>query len=208
MVKVSAPCLSLGASGKLGGAIVFSSWKGRPYVRELVRPANPRSGGQTGVRAMFKFLSQDWGEIISAHRASWEDLADDKIISTFNAFMGYNMSRWRNFLPPCVVHPAAEAEAAPAAPTTTPTDGVRQISLSIADGAPAPDSGYVIHRSTSTGFTPAFANAIAVIPWDAGGTTVYIDTPLSPDTYYYRISGFMNDGKMGTLEAEINDTVV
>jgi len=208
MVKVSAPCLSLGASGKLGGAIVFSNWKGRPYVRELVRPANPRSGGQVGVRAMFKFLSQRWTDVPSGKQASWEDRADDSIISAFNAFMGYNMARWRNFKAPSLADPALEAAAAPAAPTTTPADGVRQISLSIADGAPAPDCGYIIHRSLTTGFTPSFANAIAVINWDPGGTTVYIDTPLDPETYYYRIAGFMDDGKMGTLEAEIEDTVV
>lgn len=208
MVKVAAPCLSLGASGALGGAIVFSTWKGRPYVRELVKPANPKSGGQVGVRSMFKFLAQRWTDVPSGKQASWEDRADDKVISPFNAYMGYNQSRWRNFKAPSLADPALEEAAQPAAPTTTPTDGVRQISLSIADGAPAPDCGYIIHRSGTTGFTPAFATCIAVINWDSGGTTVYIDTPLAPGTYYYRIQGFMDDGIIGTLEAEITDTVV
>ncbi|KKL03779.1 hypothetical protein LCGC14_2622690, partial [marine sediment metagenome] len=96
MVKVNAPAMSLDASGSLAGALTFSKWKGRNYVRQLVRPSNPRSGGQVGVRAMFKFLSQIWAGLAPADKTSWEDRADDKVISPFNAFMGYNQFRWRN----------------------------------------------------------------------------------------------------------------
>jgi hypothetical protein len=34
------------ASGKFGGTLVFSKWKGRNVVRQLVIPANPNSTGQ------------------------------------------------------------------------------------------------------------------------------------------------------------------
>ena len=46
MAKVSGPLMSMDASGKFGGAIVFSKWKGRNVVRQLVVPANPNSAGQ------------------------------------------------------------------------------------------------------------------------------------------------------------------
>ena len=46
MAKVSGPLMSMDASGKFGGAIVFSIWKGRNVVRQLVVPANPNSAGQ------------------------------------------------------------------------------------------------------------------------------------------------------------------
>jgi len=206
MVKVTAPCLSLGASGSIAGALVFSTWKGRPYVRELVKPSNPKSGGQVGVRAMFRFLSQIWAGLTSGNKATWESRADDSVISPFNAFMGYNQTRWRSFKAPSKEDPAAEASATPDAPTTTPTGGIRQIQLSIADGVAAPDWGYIIHRSQTTGFTPSFANCVASIPWDVAGTTVHIDTPLEAGTYYYRIAGFMADGVMGTLEAQTTGT--
>ena len=81
MVKLQAPCLSLEASGSLAGALVFSKWKGRPYCRSLVTPANPRSGGQVGMRAMFKFLSQKWDAIAAGPKATWEDRADQLIAS-------------------------------------------------------------------------------------------------------------------------------
>lgn len=208
MVKLKGPMMSLDASGKLADAIVFAKWKGRNYARALVTPSNPQSGGQVGMRAMLKMLSQYWTNINAAHRASWNDTADAAVISQFNAFVGYNLKRWRNFLGPCVVHPAEEAEAAPGAPTTTPTDGVRQISLSIAQGAPAGDFGFMIHRSVTTGFTPAFANCIAVVPDLGEDPVLYVDTPLAAGAYFYRIRAFMNDGKLGALEAEITDTVL
>lgn len=50
MAKVSGPLMSMDASGKFGGAIVFSKWKGRNVVRQLVVPANPNSAGQEVAR--------------------------------------------------------------------------------------------------------------------------------------------------------------
>ena len=41
MAKLKAPLFSLGASGKLGGALVYMTWKGLDTVREYVIPANP-----------------------------------------------------------------------------------------------------------------------------------------------------------------------
>ncbi len=38
------------ASGSVGGAMTFSKWKGRNYVRQLVTPLNPQSNSQAEVR--------------------------------------------------------------------------------------------------------------------------------------------------------------
>lgn len=51
MSKVSGPLMSMDASGKLADAIVFSKWKGRNYVRQLVIPYNPQSASQQETRA-------------------------------------------------------------------------------------------------------------------------------------------------------------
>lgn len=50
MAKVSGPLMSLDARGKFAGALVFSGWKGRPTVRQLVTPANPFSANQVAAR--------------------------------------------------------------------------------------------------------------------------------------------------------------
>lgn len=50
MAKLKAPLMSLGASGKLGDALVYFGWKGLDVVREYVVPANPKTTGQVTQR--------------------------------------------------------------------------------------------------------------------------------------------------------------
>lgn len=208
MAVVQGPAFSLAASGKLGGALVFAIWKGRPYVRALVTPANPRSGGQTGFRASMKFLSQNWSGLSAAEKATWLTRANDMTVSNFNAFTSYNQKRWRNFLTPSKEDPAAEASTPATAATGAAVAGVRMSTVTLTDSGTPPDWGYILYRSDSTGFTPAISNAIAIIPWDVAGATVYVDTPLEPGTYYYRSAGFNDDGIDGALDVEFNVTIV
>jgi len=206
MATVKGPLFSIAASGTVAGAITFSTWKGRPVVRKHAVPANPRSAAQVAMRAMMKFLSQIWDGLSDANKATWVERAASTSISPFNAFCGIGQSRWNTFKGPTQEFPAAEVGAGGAAPTTTPTAGVKEISLSIADGAPAPDWGWAIHRSISTGFTPSRSTLVYAI--EATATpTVHLDTPLLTGIpYYYRIQGFSDDGVMGALEAEVTAT--
>ncbi len=208
MVKVQGPAMSLDASGSLAGTIVFSKWKGRNYVRERVIPANPKSGGQVGVRAMFKFLAQDWVNRSAGDQATWEDRGDDLIASPFNGYMSLNQSRWRNFQTPSAQDPPAETGTAPGAATGVATPGVRSMTLVITDHANPPDYGYAIFRALTTGPTLAFDNCIAVVPWGPGGTTTYIDSPLEPDQYFYNYIGFLETGLEGADGTECNGTIV
>jgi len=207
MAIVKGPMMSLDASGSLAGAVVFSKWKGRNYVRQLVTPANPRSGSQTGFRASMKFLAQIWASLTDANHATWEDRASDMIVSPFNAFTSYNQLRWRNFLTPTQEDPAAELSTPATAPTGAAVAGVRMATVTLTDSGTAPDWGYLLFRSTGTAFTPGISNAIALFPWDVAGATVYIDTPLDPGTYYYRSRGFNDDGIAGALDVEFDVTI-
>ena len=54
MAKVTGPLMSMSALGKFAGSMVFSIWKGRPYVRQLVTPANPQTAGQETSRNMVR----------------------------------------------------------------------------------------------------------------------------------------------------------
>jgi len=208
MAIVKGPAFSLDASGSLAGAVVFSKWKGRNYIRQLVTPANPRSGAQTGFRASMKFLAQQWAGLTDVEKATWLDRATDGIYSTFNAFTSYNQLRWRNFLTPSQEDPAAETSTPSLAATGVATPGVRMMDIALTDGATPPDWGYVLFRSISTAFTPAISNTIALIPWDVAGVTNYVDTPLEPGTYYYRSAGFNDDGIMGALDTEFSGIIV
>ncbi|MCJ7620341.1 MAG: hypothetical protein MUP64_09015 [Anaerolineae bacterium] len=200
MVRVKAPLFSLAASGTLGKSIVFSNWKGVDYVRRHAIPSNPKDPLQIAIRSMFKFLSQEWTSFQATPKASWDEKAAAANVSPFNSYVGFNMFRHRNNLPPTKDSNLEMIGVAGDVPTTTATGGVRQVTLSIAKGAAAPSWGWMIHRA-ATGFTPSWANAIALIPYSAT-PSVYVDTPLAPGPYYYRIKGFADDGLFGSLEAE------
>jgi len=43
MSKLTGPLLSFGARGQIGKAMVTSTWKGVPYARQYVVPANPQT---------------------------------------------------------------------------------------------------------------------------------------------------------------------
>jgi hypothetical protein len=205
MVKLAGPMFSMSASGTIGNAVTFATSKGRPYARVRVIPSNPKSGPQVGMRAMMKFLSQEWAGLGTVAKASWDTRAAATNISAFNAFCSYNMSRWRSFKGPSQDDPAAEVAATPAAPTTTVSNGVRQLQLSIADGAQIPDWGWLVYRSLVTGFTPSYSTLVAIAPKTAS-PTIYIDSGLTAVAHFYRIAGIMIDGIKGTLEAEKTGT--
>lgn len=206
MVKVAGPAMSLEASGQLAGILVFSKWKGRPYVRSLVRPSNPKSGGQVGVRSLFKFIAQNWAPIPSIQQASWETRADQKIVSPFNAYMGYNQSRWRDFLAPTSLDPAGTI-LTPGVPGAISTAaGVRSATLTIAITTENDGWGIMAFRSPDTGFTTAFDNLIGIGPYSGTDDVVIIDTPLEVGTYYYNFRSFSLDGQLGDELGE--ETVV
>jgi hypothetical protein len=207
MVKVQAPALSLGASGSLGGALVFSSWKGRPYVRSLVRPANPKSGGQVGMRAMFRWLSQQWASISAGNQATWEDRADQGIVSPFNAYMGYNGFRWRDFLG-CTQHdPEAITDTNIVAGAGSAVAGVRSITVTQAVTTANDGWGIAFFRGLAPAFSTAFDNLIGISPVDGVNDVLWVDSPLEPDTYYYNMRAITDDGQMSAQIGEVNATV-
>lgn len=207
MALVSAPLLSLDAAGKLGGAIVFSKWKGRQYVRSLVKPANPKSGGQIGMRGAFKFLSQNWQNLSAANQATWEDRADASVISPFNAFMSYNQFRARNFLGLSKEDPALEAGTPTVIGVTVATAGVRSVTLDIPITTLNDGWAVAVYRALSPGFSTAYDNLIGIVYITAATTYYFVDTPLDPDTYYYNFRDITDDGLLGSEDGEINATV-
>jgi len=208
MALVTAPLLSLDASGKVADALVFSKWKGRNYVRALVRPSNPKSGGQTGMRVMFKFLSQNWATLSTSSKATWAALAEAAAVAPFNSFMQKNLLRNRNFLGPGQDYPVDESDSIDAITVFTATAGERQITIALDDAASSNENwGYLVYRSIQTGFTPAVDNLVQVVLANSGTPVNFVDTPLDPDTYYYDAKPFGELGGLGALKGEVNAVV-
>jgi hypothetical protein len=95
MAKVSAPLMSLDASGQVGKAIVFSKWRGVNYVRRLVTPANPQSDDQTAIRDLVTDASKAWATgatvggttIDAAYKLAYKDAAAGQAYSGFNLYI-------------------------------------------------------------------------------------------------------------------------
>lgn len=208
MVKVSGPMMSMGASGKLAGTVVFSKWKGRPYVRTLVRPSNPKSGGQTGVRGMFKFLSQNWAGLTDGNKATWEEPAEQKVVSPFNAFMSRNQFRYRDFTSPTKEYPASESDTPDNAAVIAATLGVRSITITTTPAGVNGNWGAAIFRALASPVVPSFDNLIGIVLDTGIADPVWIDTPLTPAEYFYMERGFTNDGLWTPNSNEVSETVV
>ena len=96
MAVVSAPLLSFTAKGQIAKTQVYATWKGRPYVRRLVYPANPRSTEQTKTRTAFAFLSNAWKTAPADFVAPWTQFAKGKVFTNRNAWLSKNISTLRD----------------------------------------------------------------------------------------------------------------
>lgn len=92
MAKVSGPLMSMDASGKFANTLVFSKWKGRPVVRQLVTPSNPQSASQQTARNAMRVLAaaQSWANFTTQTRTG-ESMTDKmELISLAPAGQAWN----------------------------------------------------------------------------------------------------------------------
>lgn len=90
MVKWKSPLFS-DLRNKLGDSVVFSSWKGRPYARQLVVPANPNTSSQRAFRDGMTNIVNDWQakQTISGFKEGWNELASPMQILGYNLYTRY-----------------------------------------------------------------------------------------------------------------------
>lgn len=91
MPKITAPLLSFGASGQIAGAQVYSTWKGIPYVRQYVKPANPRTTKQVSNRDVWKMLNAAYLYAPAPIKAAFDAYATGKPLTGRNKFFSDNM---------------------------------------------------------------------------------------------------------------------
>lgn len=204
MAKVTGGLMSVSASGKFAGAMVFSSSKGRPYVRQLVTPSNPNSDAQQGVRANMSGLNKLWAAMSDPNKATWDARAAQLNISPWNAFVKVNQKDFANGMGDQREDPA-ETSTPPSIPTAI-ADAVegRQVSISFNESATGDAFGFFVWVSLTTGFTPAPGNLKALVAGTGTPATPLscVLSALEPGTYFYRVRGFDFAGDFGTVGAE------
>lgn len=206
MVKLGGPAMSLDASGTIGGILTFSKWKGRPYVRTRVVPTNPKTAAQSGVRCNMKFLAQAWAALAAPAKASWDDAADARKISAFNAYQSANMTHWRDFMPPGQTNTLLRTTAAALIASSAAEAAGRYIYAQATLGAAAGQWGVVAFVSTVTGFEPLWNNARIILPAPPSAATDLLIGPMAAGTYFIRYMSFSVDGMWNALYAT-EDTV-
>ena len=194
MVKLGGPAMSLDASGTVGGILTFARWKGRPYVRTRVIPSNPKTAAQQAVRAVMKFLAQQWTHVATMDQATWDAGADAKKISAFNQYSSVNLANWRDFLPPSK-NAALERDSAAAAITgSVPSDEGRYAQSVLTLAAGPFNWGVIVYLSDTDGFVPNWNNARLLQQATGGGDTTINIGPLPAGIYYLRYHSFSING--------------
>ncbi len=92
MAKTSGPLLSFDARASIGKTVVYSNWKGIPYARRWVQPANPNTVGQQAVRNVFKWLMSVWSYCPAEVLEAWNAYAAGQPLTGRNAFAKFNVS--------------------------------------------------------------------------------------------------------------------
>lgn len=90
MPKLTAPLLSMGASGQIGKTLVMSKWKGVPYARQYVTPANPRTTKQVNNRDIWQMLNAAWLYAPSQVKAAFDAFAVGKPLTGRNKWFQDN----------------------------------------------------------------------------------------------------------------------
>jgi len=182
MARTTAPLFSMDASGTVAGAIVFSRWRGRNYVRRHAIPSNPRSGLQVGVRSAFKFLSQWWASFSPVEQALWETVGSITRVTGLNAFIAENVRRLRQGRP-FQYDPTDETVlACDALATLVPTALSRAILLEWTYAAPSNAPwGTFIFMQAGSGPPPSIAYLINATPTTSMQLVV---TGLTPGISY------------------------
>lgn len=204
MVKLRGPLLSLDASGTLADAITFSKWKGRNYVRRRVVPKNPKSGAQTGRRAMLSFLSKQWDGLAAGDQATWQDIADDLVVDPFHAYLSENMKAWHNFLAPSKVSPITRTGTVGfGAPPLEAVWQLQRVRITVRVGTVNDNWGAIVFASLTGTFATAVGNCILVVPADSVAATFYFWTPPDVVDYWFDLRFFTTTGKLGAEQGEV-----
>jgi hypothetical protein len=206
MAIVRAPFFGISATDSLGKAITFSRWKGRAYVRTLVKPKNPRSGLQVGMRSGVAFMSKNFKSLTAGQVANWKLAAKVGNVTPLNAQVRLNQTRVRQGFG-VLRDPTLAAGAVEAAPTgVTATALPKAVKLAWTDSVGASDYCTFIYMGTAPGFTNSTATLIAII---FHGVQVFTKIRLTTGTtYYFHVGGCEAGGTLGTVAAEVSAVVL
>lgn len=175
MAKVVGPLLSMDASGSIAGTQVYAKWRGVPYVRQKVTPANPKTADQTKTRSVFTWLAAIWKLLDPASQAPWTASAKGQPYTNRNAFMGRNVKLLRGGTDITAMILSPGANGGLAAATATAAGGAGEI------------TGTMVPPTLPSGWATTNARMVAINSQDPHSDTKYTSfaavdaaTPFAP----------------------------
>lgn len=208
MVKLIGPAFSNDARGTLADLLSFAKTGNTNYVKLRTVPTDRKTPPQISVRAMMTWLSQQWAAISTANKATWTPATEHAALSNFNAYTRANQRAHRKSQTVYQMHPPTYTPPADPIVWFARVGRPRHVYIIMREDTIHNDNwGIAIHRSLSSGFTPAFHNFVAAAPSGRGANVHFYDIPLAPATYYYRLRGFSTHGRASFLSPEFDATV-
>lgn len=148
MAKTTAPLLSFNAGGAIAKTQVYASWKGIPYARRYVVPANPQSTEQTKTRSVFKTLCAMFKNLTSDSVAPWAAFATGKPLTDRNAYLKFNVAALRPGTDFTAYMGSAGAGGGIPLSSFNATGGVGTISTTVV--TPTPPTGWSLAKVVAT----------------------------------------------------------
>ena len=94
MAKVRSPLHSIDLRGRMADGFVFADWKGIPWMRTFVMPAQPPTQRKTQMWTMLPKAARAWAGLTDAERARWDEFA--VLIKPINHTLG-RKGNWSGF---------------------------------------------------------------------------------------------------------------
>lgn len=142
MAKLTGALLSFGSSGSIAKTLVYSKWKGRPYARQHVIPANPNSSAQQLTRNAFQWLQRVFAFGTAQFVATWQLAATGQVATDRNLWTKSNLPTLRpaTDITGILFSAGAKGGLPPGGITVTP--GTAQITVTLT--SPALPTGWTI----------------------------------------------------------------
>ena len=187
MAKVTAPLLSFGASGTIAKVQTYAKWRGVPYARKHVIPANPKSTAQTLTRDIFTNFNTRWKQGGPLMRAPWDRFAVGQALVGRNSYMGKNLNLTRGDVDMAAYIGSPGAKGGLPASTLVLTT-VAALGIEAVITVPAAPTGWTLTSAIATCLvdqTPELAVADIVQEGEDVATPFQVDfTGLTAVTYF------------------------
>lgn len=148
MAKITGPFLALGASGTIAQTLTASKWKGRPYIRQRVVPANPDTASQQSTRNVFRAASAMWKQMETLLVAPWDSNAQGQVKTGRNVFIGDYVQNLRGDADYTDLNmsPGSKGGLAPTALSLTPISAGMNYTIT----APSTPTGWTLQAAIIT----------------------------------------------------------